>query len=104
MSKSSTGSVRRWIGGAVLVAALTSVVSATITDDITPFGSQVSVGLLNASPNAKAGTVSVTVVQANGQKATRTVPFSVDAEGRTSVTALFFSQVAEVVAVSIAEN
>lgn len=104
MSESSTGRIRRWILGAVLVASLASVVSATITDDINPMDNHVVVSLWNPAATAQVGTVSITAVQANGQTATSTVPFRLASGARTSVTASFSARVVTVEAAWITEG
>ena len=104
MSKLSTGRSLKWIAGAVLAASFASIVPATITDDITPFNNNVVVGLSNLSTNVSQGTITVTVVQANGQTATRSAGFRVAPEARTSVTLSFAARVIRVEAALITDE
>lgn len=100
MAKPSTGRMLRLIAGAVLAAAYASSVPATITDDITPFINGVQIGLHNPFTSVVSGTVTVTVVEADGQTATASTPYSVAPGGKSIVTVTFATTVASVLSVS----
>jgi len=92
------------LGTVALAALVVSPLNATIVDDIDPLGSQVALHLSNQGGPASSGQVTIEVTLQNGSTERRRVPFSIGADGETTVTALFASPVQAVIVVGITEG